>query len=130
MTYPLERVLFTLAAALVMLLIAPWHLNWWLVDLVLGALIFLFQWVKFGEPTVRGACIALASSGALHLLGFLIAANFGISLGQLATDDSFVRPIRIVPDLAAALLSYSLLAGARALILRHRGNATTGAHGS
>jgi hypothetical protein len=114
-----ERVALIVVVVPVLLVIEPWHLQWWWVDILLGAIIFAFTLRDPPEPSLRPALIGALISLGLFVLGFLVARTYGLSLGQLASDYSFHKAIRRVPDYATVALTYSFLLSVRALACAH-----------
>lgn len=68
-----ERVALIVVVVPVLLFVEPWHLRWWWVDILFGAIIFAVSLREPPEPSLRPALIGALISLGLFVLGFLVA---------------------------------------------------------
>jgi hypothetical protein len=111
-----ERIAFAIVAIPLVVLLEPWHLDWWVVDAVLGAVIFAFGLRDPSANSLRYAVFGLAISVVLYIVALLVARSYQITLAQLVNDYRFYKTVRRIPDCATAMLSYSLLQGVRSIV--------------
>jgi len=80
-----ERLLFVLVVALFGLVLQPWHLENWLVDLALGVILYAIFCNRHAS-SLPLAFLGVALAVALYLAGVLIASYYGIPLEKFANS--------------------------------------------
>jgi len=118
MSYLADRMIFTAIGLGLAAVLAPWKLDWWFFDIVLGIAIFVVG--HFRDPSATSTGFAWFSIGlAVVIAGiaYWLATDYGLSISELQSNRSAPKLVRRLPDLAIVFLVGGCLS---ALVVRIR----------
>jgi hypothetical protein len=99
-----------LAALVLMLLLKPWDLRWWMIDVGVGLVLFAFAAFRDpSKPEPRDVWMSFAVATALWLVGLFAARYNGLTLEEMVSDRSVSKHIRRIPDYAVVFATFSVL---------------------
>jgi hypothetical protein len=111
------RLVPVFAAVLLMLVLKPWNLQWWIVDAGVGLVLFVAALFRdSSKPEPRDVWISFAIAAAVWFVGFLVARYNGLTLEELVSDQSVNKHVRRIPDYAVVLGTFAALFSVRSAL--------------
>jgi di/tricarboxylate transporter len=111
--------LSVITALALLWVLEPWHLRWWMIDVVVGVVFFAFSYLRDPtRPKPSRVWSGLAASTAVWLLGVLVARSKGLTVEGLSRDRSLHVMLRGLPDYALIFATMSALFASWSLLPR------------